>query len=429
MHLWRGLRVVVFAALCVGILSGCDRQRTTVERPEMPRSERDVMYDSASYVKLESMWKKYLDANPSEDAHVRWLYALRNRCLNAPRDFSSEYVAYAKSVEQGLEDYPENPLMLFLAAVLWNGDEEIQKRIAYLEKATRLDSDLPEPWFSLILPYLAQGEHERLNVVLRRILEHQFIPDAVLDCAYNMLLSVDSNAVLITNGDEDYFSCLLLTHLLRIRSDVLVVCWPQLATTWYTRQIFRSAAPAYFDKALLDSIRERCMRAATIEHLPDTLCMVLAAKASRSGRPVYAVSEFNTSMIPAYFPHARPLGLVTLLTSSDESPDVQSARAARTWLTLFRTHGLKGWSMLHARDEYAARRFCTAAYVEALRGLLPRIDAKSRTSIVGLFRWYREHLDPLLTIKARQRMVEFMTQWNAIPEIARWCSVPARDHQ
>lgn len=57
--------------------------------------------------------------------------------------------------------------------------------------------------------------------------------DYLIACAKNYLNSCAPNSILMCYGDNDFFPILYLQYKLKYRTDVLVLCFPYLASNWY----------------------------------------------------------------------------------------------------------------------------------------------------------------------------------------------------
>jgi hypothetical protein len=401
-----------------------------IARPAEVKSKRQVVYDSETYGKLKEMWKKYYDEYPSEYAYANWMYAARY----------AEDPGYSKLLDQGLKKYPANPTLLYLKGIEHlgkHGDEESRR---YLERAAALDNDYVDPWFPLVTFYMDMGDEERLNLALRRLLESGIITDEVMDYNYNMLVSLDDNAILITNGDNDTYPGWILTRVLGERPDVAIVNRSLLNTDWYPMCVIEHGLPRFIDKAELTALRSSILsKAKNTAASPggafgDTLVLRIIESAERSRRPVYlAKTVYVSEMLESVVANGRDLGLVVLVTPPQVPLGDQLRQVYGSWIKSFRTGGLESWRLRQAPATDAGRMIM-ANYAAALTGDLRALKEYAPDLRLELFRWYTRYVEGVLSDDMRSKAaMAWCCSASDIRDIDAWskqqgikCEEPAR---
>jgi hypothetical protein len=404
--------------------SGCQKDPKEVERPEKIVSLRQVMYDSTTYAKLASLWEKYYDVYPSEDAYANWMYAARY----------AELSNYKSMLEKGVEKYPSNPTLLYLSALANNSWQIDLKSQQLLERASALDPEYMDPWYGLVISYLAHGNRENADAALRRLLNGRAVEDEVIDFSYNMIASMDSNAILITNGDNDTYPGWILTRIIRYRPDVNIVNRSLLNTDWYPSMIMKEGVPAFINQADSDSLRNLVsadMARARSDKVPpqkvpllgDRLVVRVIEAAHRVNRPVYFACTLGlepVNLLQKATLQGKQLGLVTLVTPTSKQYPDQVRKLLATWVTEFRTSGLDSWH-LHSALDARAGRMLVRNYAGALKTLKDQIQADGPKTQLEMFRWYRKHL---LEVIPKDLADEVNGTWctpGSPLEIQSWC--------
>ncbi len=93
----------------------------------------------------------------------------------------------------------------------------------YLFKAQEI-----KPYDNFLFPFLAnyyvlKNDKANFNLVCKKWYESNEIPQDILTTLYNMLISLDKNAVLLVNGDNTTYPAWVLQQAKNIRPDVLVL--------------------------------------------------------------------------------------------------------------------------------------------------------------------------------------------------------------
>jgi hypothetical protein len=411
--------LAVFLSLCLG---GCKKAPREIERPEKIVSMRQVIYDSSTYGNLARLWKEYYEIYPSEDAYGNWMYAAR---------YAGD-PGYPSLLAKGREIYPVNPILLYLAGNEKCSRQDNLEGLQLLEKAAALDPSSTDPWFALAGAYLSQGEREKSDAALRRILAGGAVTDAVMDFNYNMIASLDTNGILITNGDNDTYPGWILTRVIRFRPDVNIVNRSLLNTRWYPGVIVGEGVLPFATKAEMESLEVEMvadLKKARAGELPgdrvmllgDRLVVRIVEAAARAGRPVYfACTLDDNQMVRGFRAQGRALALVTLVTPAAQPYGVQLQKLFQTWQSRFRTGGLDSWQ-LRAASETRADRMLMRNYASALHRLKGQIDAAGPSVQLPLFRWYRDHLVGVLPMEQASETDRMWCGAGRPEEIREWC--------
>jgi hypothetical protein len=415
-------RTFVLFLLLSLVSSGCERDRPVVQRPERILSLREVMYDQTTYARLASLWKTYYDAYPSEDAYANWMYAARY----------AESGEYSTLLADGVKRYPSNPVLLYLRAREISDTTGGLEALTLQERAAELDPSYMDPWFSLVMSYMERGDMEKLDVALRKLLNSGIIGNEVMDYAYNMLMCLEKDAVLVTNGDNDTYPIWILNRIAHVRTDVRLVNISLLNTNWYPAYVQREGLPAFVPdpdtlknrvKDRMNTLRGMSKDDPAITEPPQsTILLARLVDACRTaGRPLYfALTLQRTPTVIRFWDAGRIEGTVVRVTPSGESSSAQARRAAGLWLHEFRTAGLESWDLRYADDSRAGRYLLTN-YAAALRSLIGQTATHAPEFRLPLFRWYCRYIQPVLQAKARDEADRMWCRFNDIREIDEWC--------
>lgn len=94
---------------------------------------------------------------------------------------------------------------------------------AALEKAYQIQPDNPHTYYDFILYFELNGNVGKFREFNQKLYESRDIATGLLDYNYNMLMSLDQNAILFTNGDNDTYPCWVLQQAKTVRPDVTIL--------------------------------------------------------------------------------------------------------------------------------------------------------------------------------------------------------------
>ena len=402
------------------IITGCQKDVKNIERPEKIVSKRQVIYDQQTYSKLADLWENYYDEFPSEDAYANWMYAARYSGL--PN--------YESLLTDGINKYPANPTLLYLKALIKHGKKDDLESIHFLERAVKLDPTFIDPWFGLVVDYMGNGDQEKSDSALRKLLTENAINDEVMDYNFNVITLLEKNAILITNGDNDTYPGWIITRILNYRPDVRIVNRSLLNTEWYPIHLIKNdEIPNFITQNELSALRENISNEIkkgnkTIPStgpFGDTLITYLANSAQENNRPVYlAATLYKSDVIKNFMQNGINLGLVTKVAPIDKEYPNLIKGTVNKWLGEFRTGGLTSWQLKYGKKTSAGKWLVTN-YGEAIKSIMEPVIQFSPDRRLELFHWYKNYILDLLP---KNKIDNINSSWCKsidIKEINEWC--------
>lgn len=185
---------------------------------EVPRYTY-VQYDTEWYAQQMLAWKDVLKRQPkNEIAWQNYFFAHRYHRISGGKGHEQtpkEILAEMRTQIDGTWEYMR--CALFEAK---KGHEELELLAKMKELRPELDPDL---YSYYITAYEWIGEWEKAKESYKDLAESNYMSPALIEWNYNMLMSCEENAILITAGDNDTYPSRMLQEAAGVRPDVCVV--------------------------------------------------------------------------------------------------------------------------------------------------------------------------------------------------------------
>jgi len=193
-------------------------------KPGMPReilSWRDEILSKDEYRRLVDEWRSYIDRHPQEAAaYVQLARAMRYARTGSAED-RNDQVRKALAIDP---DCPE-ALDAYADTGLHSSDPMLtrEEALEYAERASRLAPEWTYPHFTLWSLLISLGREDEAVDELRTLTRKGGFPSPLMDFNYDILVSAEPGAIILTNGDNDTYPSLALQAAHGIRRDVAIV--------------------------------------------------------------------------------------------------------------------------------------------------------------------------------------------------------------
>jgi len=197
----------------------CDSGQSEQMKPEKVYRIVYESYPNEWYQRQASLWKAEIDKNRG-NPEAWYNYYNANRYANFEDiDTKSKKENLNKIINDMGKAIPETYEYYLLK--YWNSWD--MKDLSLIEKAYAIDPDRPDTYYPFISKAKIEGDGILLNEFCEKLYKSKDVAPWLINYNYNVLMSLEKNAILITNGDNDTYPIWMLQNTKDIRKDVTVI--------------------------------------------------------------------------------------------------------------------------------------------------------------------------------------------------------------
>ena len=189
------------------------------ESPQKVYRITQEYYSNDWYKTQAELWKKEIEKNP-QNAAAWESYYYANRYVRFENVETEERQAkLAQIIEDMGKAIPDSYEYTLLKA--WNSHDI--NDISGYEKAYEMNPNRPDPLYTMATHYEIKNQQNRSNKYYQKIYDSKDIIPELVNYNYNVLMSVEENGILYTNGDNDTYPARMLQEVKKIRPDVTLI--------------------------------------------------------------------------------------------------------------------------------------------------------------------------------------------------------------
>ncbi len=192
-----------------------------------------------SYRELANGWEKHVTARPS-DANGWWNYykALRYSNFGADANAKAQTKLRIEKLERDIAVHI--PATFEYHHIMWAAGWFDLTRLPHLKQAEAMRPDDVELASNLIAYYETQLDRANVKRYSGKWYMSRDVSSSLLEYNYNVLMSLEPNAILFTGGDLDTYPLWMLQYVKSIRTDVTVLNAGLLALPAYRKAFLKS---------------------------------------------------------------------------------------------------------------------------------------------------------------------------------------------
>jgi len=211
---------IIYLILVI-VFGSCQINNSQAKTPKPQKVYRITQeFESNKWYKKQSeLWKKEIDKNPANE-QAWYNYYNANRYARFENISTPERIAkLAKIIEDMGKAIPGTYTYHLLK--YWNTYN--CQDMTDAEKALAINPDRPDIYYAFLAKAMIAGDEKLLKETCIKLYQSRDTAPWLLNYNYNMLMSVEKNGILFTNGDNDTYPGLLVQQVKGIRTDVQII--------------------------------------------------------------------------------------------------------------------------------------------------------------------------------------------------------------
>lgn len=171
------------------------------------------------------LWKKETEKHPKNAAAWQnyYLATRYSNYLSKGNDNSLQYKTMDEIIST-MEKQVPNTIEYYNCKLLnYNTPKDTPETFRLIQKAMSINPNDPDILEDYINYCEINGQTEKLKGLYQGLNNSKVIDFGIMEFNYNMLMSVDKNAILFTNGDNDTYPARILQEVKGIRPDITII--------------------------------------------------------------------------------------------------------------------------------------------------------------------------------------------------------------
>lgn len=178
----------------------------------------------------------------------------------------------------------------------------------HIEAAYALAPERYETYHSFITHYEVNGEPQKAKPFYEKWFNSGHISNAMMAWNYNVLMSVDEDAILLTHGDNDTYHPWVLQNVQGVQRNVKVVNINLLTLESYQAVVFKSLGIPLFTQPLNNFTSNTAFQTALVEHI-----------VNNTERPLYFNATSSHQLTAVFKEKLYVTGLASLYSETEIS--------------------------------------------------------------------------------------------------------------